>query len=293
VSGIKIHTLSITLVTTLALLVAPTEAFAVIQRLNSQAGQTQTFQNDSNLTISSSNNIHSLGWQGLLPLSRGGTGASAFTSGSILFSNGTTLAQDNSNLFWDNSNKRLGIGTSSPTASLSVLGNTSITGDLDVSGNITTTNLIPYTGATQDVDLGTNSLSTSLINVYNVPNLGSIDFYSDNGDTLIGSIWPTPAGQYNFFQGINTNGILNFSSLTSPDKTFTFPNISGTFGLLEASQTWSGLNKFEGTNSTIYVGSLAKSGCIALGDSDNSGVTYITANDGVLTASSTKPSVCQ
>lgn len=37
------------------------------------------------------------------------------TSGSILFSNGTTIAQDNSNLFWDDTNKRLGIGTTSPT----------------------------------------------------------------------------------------------------------------------------------------------------------------------------------
>jgi hypothetical protein len=48
-----------------------------------------------------------------------------------------------------------------------------------------------------------------------------------------------------------------------------------------------------GTNSTIYVGSSIKSGCIALGDSDNDGITYITANNGTLSASSTKPSICQ
>lgn len=46
-------------------------------------------------------------------------------------------------------------------------------------------------------------------------------------------------------------------------------------------------------NSTIYVGSSIKSGCIALGDSDGNGITYITANEGIITASSTKPSICQ
>lgn len=37
------------------------------------------------------------------------------TSGSVLFSNGTTITQDNANFFWDITNKRLGIGTASPS----------------------------------------------------------------------------------------------------------------------------------------------------------------------------------
>ena len=44
----------------------------------------------------------------------------ALTSGSVLFSNGTTIAQDNANLFYDDTNNRLGIGTASPSANLSV-----------------------------------------------------------------------------------------------------------------------------------------------------------------------------
>ena len=44
------------------------------------------------------------------------------TSGSVLFSNGTTIAQDNANFFWDDTNKRLGLGTSSPTELLDVNG---------------------------------------------------------------------------------------------------------------------------------------------------------------------------
>lgn len=52
---------------------------------------------------------------GILPIARGGTNLGAYTSGSVIFFDGTSLNQDNANLFWDNTNKRLGIGTSSPT----------------------------------------------------------------------------------------------------------------------------------------------------------------------------------
>jgi len=44
----------------------------------------------------------------------------SLTSGSVLFSNGSTIAQDNSNFLWDATNHRLGIGTTSPAALLSV-----------------------------------------------------------------------------------------------------------------------------------------------------------------------------
>ena len=45
-----------------------------------------------------------------------------FTNGSVLFSDGTTIAQDNSNFFWDDTNKRLGLGTTTPSAKLHVDG---------------------------------------------------------------------------------------------------------------------------------------------------------------------------
>jgi hypothetical protein len=44
----------------------------------------------------------------------------SLTSGSVLFSNGSTIAQDNANFFWDNTNKRLGIGTLTPTHPLNI-----------------------------------------------------------------------------------------------------------------------------------------------------------------------------
>lgn len=44
--------------------------------LNSQTGSTQTFTNDTNITIVSAANAHALTWSGQLAVSRGGTGAS-------------------------------------------------------------------------------------------------------------------------------------------------------------------------------------------------------------------------
>lgn len=54
-------------------------------------------------------------------MSIGGTVTSG-TTGSILFiGSSSALAQDNSNFFWDNSNKRIGLGTSSPSYRLHLL----------------------------------------------------------------------------------------------------------------------------------------------------------------------------
>lgn len=89
-----------------------------ITSLNSQAGATQVFANDTNVLITSSNNTHTLSWGSTLGVSRGGTGAGSYTAGSIPYSNGTILTQDNANLFWDGTNHRLGIGTVTPSISV-------------------------------------------------------------------------------------------------------------------------------------------------------------------------------
>jgi hypothetical protein len=72
----------------------------------------------------------STGVTGTLPVANGGTGTStAFTTGSVVFAGASGVySQDNANLFWDDTNNRLGIGTTSPSASLDVNGNLAITG---------------------------------------------------------------------------------------------------------------------------------------------------------------------
>ncbi len=59
---------------------------------------------------------------GTLPVGSGGTGtATAFTAGSVVFAGAAGVySQDNSYFFWDTTNKRLGIGTTAPRASLQV-----------------------------------------------------------------------------------------------------------------------------------------------------------------------------
>lgn len=52
-----------------------TPAAGGITSLNAQTGATQTFANDTNVTISSATNTHTLGWAGTLALARGGTAA--------------------------------------------------------------------------------------------------------------------------------------------------------------------------------------------------------------------------
>lgn len=174
------------ILTLLSTLLAPAIAFAVVQSLNGAIGQSQTFVNDTNLTINTdpSLNTHTLGWFGQLPVSRGGTGNDAFIEGSIIFMGQNKFRQDNSNFFWDRVNNRLGIGTSAPASTLDVFGNASISGNLEVAGNIISANLVPYVGATSDADLGTHNLTaTSLISISDA-NINSLTVGKGGGSNL-------------------------------------------------------------------------------------------------------------
>jgi hypothetical protein len=91
----------------------PLFANAQMTSLNGQTGATQTFANDTNITISSSGDVHTLGWSGVLQPSRGGTGVdmSGFNTGSLLFFDGSDIAES-SNINWDDVNLALNLGGS-------------------------------------------------------------------------------------------------------------------------------------------------------------------------------------
>lgn len=55
-----------------------------------------------------------------------GSAAIVIASGSIPFGTGVALSEDNANLFWDDTNKRLGIGTNTPSHTLEVHGDVEI-----------------------------------------------------------------------------------------------------------------------------------------------------------------------
>jgi hypothetical protein len=260
----------------------PLHVSAVMQSLNGSTGQDQTFANDTNVTVSSAGAQHSFGWSGILSLLRGGTGTSTFANGGLVFSDGVKLTQNPTKLFWDNTNGFLGIGTTSPESSLHVA-----SGYLKVGGQFPAI----ITGD------GTSSRINALVVRANISLEGEfadIDFNDGKGNTW-GHIYGSASSTFAFQQedSLANVGSLDFTRLTA-DKIYVFPDYSGTFGLLEATQTWMGVNKFEAsTNSTVYIGSATRSGCLVMGDSDGNGVTYVTANNGVLTATTSQPSICQ
>jgi hypothetical protein len=59
-----------------------------ITSLNGLTAASQTFVNDTNITITSATSTHTIGWSGQLAVSRGGTGASTLTG--IIIGNGTS-----------------------------------------------------------------------------------------------------------------------------------------------------------------------------------------------------------
>ncbi len=59
---------------------------------------------------------------GILPVSNGGTGVASVASGSILFGNGASAVATSSALYFDSAKGFLGIGTTSPSYALTVIG---------------------------------------------------------------------------------------------------------------------------------------------------------------------------
>ncbi len=96
------------------------------------------------------------------------TAGASGTSGLVQFSNGTTLNSDTA-LYWDNSGKKLGIGTSSPSSTLQVIGTATATtfsgahsGDGSALTNLSATNLASGTVPAVRLGSGTASASTYL-----------------------------------------------------------------------------------------------------------------------------------
>ncbi len=79
-------------------------------------------------------------WSGsTIDVAHGGTGNTAFTAGSVIFSDGTKLTEDHTRFFWDAATQRLGLGTTTPAALLSV--GISSPFQVDGSGNVNATTL--------------------------------------------------------------------------------------------------------------------------------------------------------
>ena len=125
-------------------------------------------------------------------------------SGSVLKSNltrnGTDLAFETNLLYLDVTNSRVGIGTSEPSTTLHVSGNTTITGNLSLSGSFTpgqltlSGNTLSTNASNADLELSGNGTGTVTVNGLSLP-------------TLDGS-----AGQ---FLKTNGSGTLSFSTVST------------------------------------------------------------------------------
>ena len=109
-----------------------------------------------------------------------------------------------------------------------------------------------------NVDLGANSLTADIVNIDTAFNLyydAALTFFSDEGVTRRGILYSEANSQYNFNNVVTgDNGILDFTLVgtTGVDKTFTFPDQTGTLALIEnSSQISSGTSAPNSTPTKI------------------------------------------
>jgi hypothetical protein len=132
------------------------------------------------------------------------------TPGNISFYTGTTTLSGDTELFWDNINKRLGVGTSTPSEKLHVIGNILGIGNLTISNTITTTQL----SVTSTSTLGTVISGTWQGNIIS----------TQYGGTGLSSI-----GAANQILGVNAGGTgLEYKNISSLLTAGTGISITGT-----------------------------------------------------------------
>jgi hypothetical protein len=170
-------------------------------------------------------------------------------SGSVLKSNltrnGTDLAFETNLLYLDVTNARIGIGTSEPTTALHVNGNTTITGDLSLSGSFSPGSISlsdnTITTNTSNADLELDASGTGIIKIKSSTTIIQGTSYNLSADDGTGTyvarqylLWgtTTDATETELFVGgvsgaripIGSNTTINYSiqivarSIGSPDE---------------------------------------------------------------------------
>ena len=149
---------------------------AAITSLGGLTAASQTFANDTNVTITSATSTHTLGWTGQLSVARGGTGASTLTG--VLIGNGTgavtAVAGTASQLLRRNAGNTAYeffthdfVSTAGATFTgqiISTLANSTTTGGAQVYLNGTTGNRIDFnTNGSADPAFTTRSVGTKIV----------------------------------------------------------------------------------------------------------------------------------
>jgi len=143
------------------------------------------------------------------------------------------------------------------------------------------TNFVPYTGATSDVNIGTNTISGTdsiILTGFNYDN-----FFTSNNSTLKAvNIFPDKISLST--NGLGIKGLIKSDLLTTSDKTYQLPNASGTIALTSNIGTWGALNYPTWTTGTPFV-KMTAAGTFAL--DTNTYLTSYTETDPVWTSEKT------
>ena len=200
----------------------------------------------------------------------GGTVTSG-TTGSVLFIGASSaLAQDNANFFWDDTNNRLGIGTNSPSSTLTIGGNTTIL----ATGSTTTT------PRTLSVSFGT---STEAARWQFGDALNSIQ-NSFGGRFILQSYWGMSiyggrisATALGFELGLTTDWSLNVIGTTAANPVFVVTGASSQTGNL---QQWR-------NSSSTVLSAVTSDGSLLLGKSTAAGYRLDVVGTAISTSTST------
>jgi hypothetical protein len=166
-------------------------------------------------------------WQGSpIAAAYGGTGWANINAGSILFGNGASALATSSNLYWDNADGRLGIGTTSPTALLT-LDSSSPNGTIMRVSNSSTGGHIYDWHSTGSANTGGAGRLDLYDYTVGAPRLS----IASNGNVGIGTTSPysmlSVAGQVaaqNFVATSTTNSVLPYLDVTNNTNLFNSMN---------------------------------------------------------------------
>lgn len=107
-----------------------------IYSLNGLSSASQTLVSDINVSITSSGSSHVLGWTGLLPVTRGGTGLSVYTPNSVLYAKSSATLGNTGASNTNGAILTTPFAGSQPVFSNNLLGNYIVDGNLEVRGSL-------------------------------------------------------------------------------------------------------------------------------------------------------------
>jgi len=172
---------------------------------------------------------------------------SFLTQGSVLFvGSGGQISQDNANFYWDISNQRLGIGTTTPSYKLTVIG------DLYVSATSTLMGKTFFGGTTYYID------SSGSANLYSLTLSTPLEVSSGGIGTS-----SVPSGALLYGSGgssLNTLSIGNSGQILASNGTVPYWSDLSSLSIPTGTGTQNYIAKWSGTNSLTYSPAIYESG---------------------------------